>query len=222
MTKQEVDALKPIVVPTYSETNKKKESAFLDRFKKMNWKGKAKTTSEKVEKKKKAEKVLRQTPSVLPFLKIDESCITLKNGVMDIFQINTKDLYSMSHEDLQYMLLLRTRFLRSYSADIKEVGLNFPSNTGEQKSYWMKKREKTTDPIRLRFIERKLFELDFLEKERTNREFFLFIYADTPQQLEERKKQAIRSMQHSFPLEKLSLDKKIDILFMLNNQNTKI
>lgn len=84
------------------------------------------------------------------------------------------------------------------------------------------KKEKTSDPLRLKFIDRKLFELDYLERERTNREFFLFIYADTPEQLEERKKQVIRSMQHSFPLEKLTLDKKIDVLFLLNNQNSKI
>ncbi|UDK94866.1 hypothetical protein EYB33_00490 (plasmid) [Lysinibacillus sphaericus] len=49
------------------------------------------------------------------------------------------------------------------------------------------KKGKTTDPLRLRFINRKIFELEFVERERANREFFLFIYAESPQILEDEK-----------------------------------
>lgn len=140
MAKQEINTLKPIVVPTYSETNKRKENAFLEKFRKkrLKSKGNAKTKVAK----KKVDKVLRQTPAILPFIKGNEDYLTLKNGVMDIFQVNTKDLYSMSDEDLQYMLLSQTRFMRSYSYDYKEVVLNFPANTQKQKLYWMKKRRR--------------------------------------------------------------------------------
>src|SRR5699024_2120185 len=151
-----------------------------------------------------------------------EEYILLKDGVMEIFQVGSKDLYSRNDEDLRFLLMGSARFYRSFSDDIKIIAMNFPSNTEKQKEYWLSKRDKTEDDIRLGFINRKLFELDFLEKERTNREFFLFIYAENEQQLSERRKQVIRDMQQVFPLQELSIQKKKDVLFVLNNQNTKV
>lgn len=181
-----------------------------------------KKNKKKKAKKDKKPKVLRQTPALLPFLQRHEEYVLLKNGVMEIFQVESKDLYTRNDEDLQFLLLALTRFYRSYYESIKFIAMNFPSNTESQRNYWNKKLKNTDDPVRVQFINRKLFELDFLERERTNREFFLFIYADNEQQLDERKKQVVRSMQQAFPLQKLSVDKKEDVLFMLNNQNTKL
>lgn len=217
-TKKEVEEITPIVVPTYSEKENEKKG-FFQKYKMKKQKRKQ-MKQEKVKEKK--EKVLRQTPSILPFLQIDNDYILMKEGVMDILQIETKDLYSLNDTDLQVLLLARARFYRSYYEPLKVIALNFPSNTEKQKEYWLKKRGQTDDPLKLQFIDRKLFELDFLEKERTNREFFLFIYAENEQQLEERKQQVLRGMQQSFPLKKLSVEKKKDVLFVLNNQNTKL
>lgn len=214
--KKEEGVVTPVVHPAQFKKQKKK-NVWLKRLK-LKKREKTRKQSPKVKK----EKILRQTPSVLPFLQIHEGHILMKNGVMDILQITTKDLYSMNDGDLQFMLLSQARLLRSYFPAFKEVSLNFPANTEKQKAYWLRKKEKTIDPLRLQFIERKLFELDYLEKERTNREFFLFLYAETPQQLHDQKKQMIRGMQQTFPLEELSKEKKKDVLFVLNNQNSKL
>lgn len=216
MTEKQNESVTPIIVPAYSE-EKKKENALKVKFQKMKILKKKKP--EKIEKK---EKVLRETPYILPFLQIYDDYILLKDGVMDILQVTSKDLYSMNNDDLQYLLLSEAGFLRSYYPSFKLVALNFPTNTQKQKEYWLKKKEKTNDPIRLRFIERKLFELNFLERERTNREYFIFIYAKDKEELEERKRLIIRSKQNTFPLRTLSIEKKQDILFMLNNQNSKL
>lgn len=216
--KQQEKIVSTIVVPAYAEQGKKKVS-FIQKFKEKREEKKAKKLSEPVEKKA---KVLRQTPSILPFLNINEDCITLKNGTMDILQIKAKDLYSSNEQDLQINLYSQARFLRSYFASFKIIALNFPTTTEEQQRYWLKKKEKTTDNLRLKFIERKLYELEFLERERMNREFFLFIYAENQQQLDEFRNQAIRGWKQSFPLDKLSVEKKQDVLFVLNNQNSKL
>lgn len=216
MSEKQEETVTPIVVPVYSE-EKKNENTLKAKFQRMKMKKNKKPKM--VEKK---DKVLRQTPHILPFLQIHDDYILLKDGVMDILQITSKDLYSLNDQDLQFLLFSEARFLRSYFSAFKVVALNFPTNTEKQKEYWLTKSEQTEDPIRLRFIERKLFELDFLEKERTNREFFLFIYAKDKEELEDRKKHVVRSNQNSFPLKTLSLDKKQDILFMLNNQNSKL
>lgn len=216
MSEKQEETVTPIVVPVYSE-EKKNENTLKAKFQRMKMKKNKKPKM--VEKK---DKVLRQTPHILPFLQIHDDYILLKDGVMDILQITSKDLYSLNDQDLQFLLFSEARFLRSYFSAFKVVALNFPTNTEKQKEYWLTKSEQTEDPIRLQFIERKLFELDFLEKERTNREFFLFIYGKDKEELEDRKKHVVRSNQNSFPLKTLSLDKKQDILFMLNNQNSKL
>jgi len=170
----------------------------------------------------KKDKVLRQTPEILPFIQMHDDHILLKDGVMDIMQIQTKNIHALNDTDLNVLLMNRTRFLRSYFRSYKEVILNFPANTEAQRTYWLKKREQTTSPIRLEYIDQKLVEFDFLERERSNREFFIFVYADDKQELTDRKNDAIQGMQQAFPLTELTRTKKEQILFLLNNQNTKL
>lgn len=83
---------------------------------------------EKKQAKAAAPKVLKQTHSLLPFLKIEEDYIQLKEGYMDILQIRTKDLYAMNDTDLNILMLNETKMLRSFGDSFKEVVLNFPSN----------------------------------------------------------------------------------------------
>ncbi|UNT53602.1 hypothetical protein [Lysinibacillus capsici] len=212
MNKEEI---KPIIVPSYSEEKVSKKSF----FKKYPFFQKNKTAKKKVERKS---HVLRKTPMIMPFLDITEDYIVMKKGYfMDIFQITPNDLHSLTDDDITIKLLEKARFYRSSASQHKVVGLNFPANTEKQRLYWERKKERTTDPLRIRFINRKLFELEFLERERTNREFFLFIYAESAQTLEDEKKQVVRGLRQSFPLQSLSIEKKQDILFMMSNQNSK-
>lgn len=221
-TEQEVEInqeeMETIVVPIYQDKEKEKVG-FLQR-RKLKKEEKKKRKQSQLENKR--VNLLRQTTSLLPFLQIHDDYIMMKDGYMEIYQIETKDLYTRNDEDLNYLMLSLTKFYRSYYDDMKIIAMNFPSNTERQRKYWQKKLESADDPVRIGFINRKLFELDFLEKERTNREFFLFLYADNEQQLSERKKQVVRSMQQAFPLATLTKEKKQDVLFILNNQNTKI
>lgn len=210
--------IQPIIMPEYDKPlNKANRKPW---FRK--WKKGILQRSKVKEKKKKKERVLNQTPSLLPFTELEKDHIVSKDGVMDILQIKAKDLYSLSEEERTLMIYSRSAMFRSYFPSIKEVSLNFPSNTSIQRRYWTKKKEKTTDPLLLRYIERKIYELGYLEKERTNREFFLFIYADNEQQLSERKRQIMKSAYNCFPLMLVSNDKKLDILYLLNNHNTKL
>lgn len=207
------EEVKPIIVPTYAEEKKTKKKFF--KFV-TSGKKKAKKTAKK-------EYVLRKTPTLLPFLDITEDFILMKNDVyMDILQITPKDLQSLTDDELNRHLLLEARAYRSYAPNYKIIALNFPSNTERQQQYWLRKKEHPTNPLLLRFIERKLFELRFLEQERPNREFFVFIYASSLQLLEDLKNQLIRGMRQSFSLQMLSIEKRQDVLFLLNNQNSKL
>lgn len=172
--------------------------------------------------KEKKPKVLRQTHLLLPFLSMEENYIRTKEGVLDILQLKTRDLFAMNQVDLELVIGYETRMLRSYGDCYKEVVLNFPANMEKQRRYWLKKKEETNDPLRLFYIERKLFEFDYIEKEHTNREFFVFIYAKDEKELDQKRQLMMKARQHSFPLMEISNDKKKDVLFLMNNQNTKL
>ncbi|KYG92008.1 hypothetical protein A0U40_03455 [[Bacillus] sp. KCTC 13219] len=206
------EEVKPIIVPTYAEEKKAKKKYF-----------KFSSGSKKKKKSVKKEYVLRKTPALLPFLDITEDYILLKNDIyMDILQITSTDLQTLTEDELNRNLLLEARSYRSFAPSYKIIALNFPSNTGRQQQYWMRKKERVTNPLLLRFINRKLFELRFLEQERPNREFFVFLYAPSLQLLEDVKNQLNRGMRQTFPLQSLSIEKRQDVLFLLNNQNSKL
>lgn len=211
-----------IVVPVITDEEKPEKSGFFS-IKKKEKKPKKKKNikSEKKEKKPKV-RVPNQTLSMLPFVRYEGNHIVLKNGVMDILQITTTDLNTLNESDEMLMIYQRVRFMRSYAYDYKEVSLNFPSNTSIQQEYWRKKREETQDPINHKYIDRKLFELNFLEEKRTDREFFLFIYGSNKEQLSERRRMAENHFKNSFPLVRITKEKKIDVLCVLNNQNSKL
>ncbi|MDR5021421.1 hypothetical protein FOL75_04980 [Bacillus thuringiensis] len=220
----ELEPVPTIVVPVITDEQQSEGSGFFS-FKKK--KSKVKSQKNKSVKKEKQEKkqkvrVSNQTISILPFVRCEDHHIVLKDGVMDILQITTIDLESLNQSDELLMIYQRVRYIRSYIYDYKEISLNFPANTSVQQEYWQKKREQTRDPIDHKYIDRKLFELKFLEEKRTNREFFLFIYADNQEQLDERRRIVEGHFKTSFPLVRISKEKKKDVLCVLNNQNSKL
>ena len=166
--------------------------------------------------------MLKQTSNILPFMQIHDDHILLKDGVMDVFQVQTKNIHALNDVDLNYLLLNRAQFLRSYFRSFKEVILNFPTNTELQRTYWLRKKQQATNASRLKYIEQKLFEFEFLENERYNREFFMFVYAGDKEELIDRKYDCKQGMQNSFPLREISKEKKKQIFFLLNNQNTQL
>lgn len=197
-----------------------KDIKFIQQFKQKLAKRKAFQREMKAQDKK--PNMLKQTANILPFMQIHDDYILLKDGVMDIFQVQTKNIHALNDVDLNYLLLNRAQFLRSYFRSFKEVILNFPTNTELQRAYWLRKKQQATNTSRLKYIEQKLFEFEFLESERYNREFFMFVYAGDKEELLDRKHDCKHGMQNSFPLQEIPKDKKEQILFLLNNQNTKL
>src|SRR5699024_2110125 len=162
-----------------------------------------------------------QTKDLLPFKKTEDGLIKTKSGYVDVLQIVTSDLYSKNEDELNRILYMRTGFLRSFNDSFNEMILNFHVDASSQRQSWLKQmRSVSDDPIKRKYIERRSFEIKFLEEEETNREFFLLLFAKTKYQLIAITKQAVKSNQSSSPLRKLSDRKKRSVLFLLNNQNT--
>lgn len=140
---------------------------------------------------------------------------------LEIVQLDTKDIYSLNDSDLQNDIQNLSTFYSVYTNDLKIVPLNVPLNLARQKRYILKKMTENSNPSYQLYLKARIKELENLEKFRTNREYFLFIYADDERKLLERLNQLKGLLSRSNPVINLTLEKKINILFQLFNPNTK-
>lgn len=186
-----------------------------------------KSKNKEIEEKKKKEKVkARRVPSkvtsVLPFLDITEDCIMLKNEVMDIIEIEGKDILSLTESELARDINIFHTFYKTVNVDIKLVSMNFPVNAKKQKEYVEYKMNKTDNPIYKSFLVDKIRELEYLEKNKTNKEYYLFLFAPNLDVLNSVRNTVNRTIPNALHVRALSIEKKQSILYKLNNKNSKI
>lgn len=179
---------------------------------------KAEDKKEKIEKKD----VYTKVTEVLPFIDINDNHIILKDGIMDILEIEGKDILSLTDIDLERDINIFHTFYKMISTDIKIVAMNFPVDTTIQKNYIDYKISKTKNNIYKSFLRDKKDELVFLEKHRTNKEYYLFLYAPNIQVLDSVRGNVSRTLTNALNVKELSLEKKQCILFKLCNKTSKI
>ncbi|MBM7554823.1 hypothetical protein [Thalassobacillus pellis] len=154
----------------------------------------------------------------------DEGSFELKNnqGYMDVMQLQSKDIYSPSTQETEYDIMMMAKFFQSYAHDIKIVSMNFPVDMQRQLNAINYKITQNKTPLYEKFLLKKRDELQFLETHRTNREFYLYIYAASLKQLAEYRQNCQRYLGRVAPLINLPEEKKLDLVHKLHNQNTKL
>jgi hypothetical protein len=178
--------------------------------------------TEKTKKEKKAA-VKSSFAEICPIIDItNNDFFEMKSGeYLEILQIETKDIYSLNATDLQNDINNLATFYTAFTEDFKIVPLNVPLNLEQQKNYMFKKMKQNKNSAYQSFLESRMKELENLEKHRTNREYFLFLYSDEEKKLLEKLHQLKSLLSRSNPVIELSLDKKMNILFQMFNPNTK-
>ena len=167
--------------------------------------------------------VLASTKELLGFIDVDDDdSIIMKNGYLDIFQIDSKDIYSLTDVETTMNIYNFIAFLRSYQFDIKLITMNFPVNTLKQKEFIKKKiKECDNEKYYYELIE-ELEQLVYLESTRQNREFYIMIFIKDTEEKDSIKRTLFRSQNIAVQLIPLTVEKKLKILFKLNNPNTKL
>lgn len=167
--------------------------------------------------------VLASTKELLPFKDADDDdSIITKTGYVDIFQIDSKDIYSLTDVETTMNIYNFIAFLRSYPFDIKLITMNFPVNTLKQQEFIKKKiKECDNEKYYYELIE-ELEQLVRLEATRQNREFYIMIFIKDTEEKESIKRTLFRSQNIAIQLIPLTVEKKLKILFKLNNPNTKL
>jgi hypothetical protein len=173
--------------------------------------------------KEKKEKVKPSFANISPVVDItNNDFFEMRSGeYMEIIQIESKDIYSLNESDLNSDIYNLTNFLTAYTEDIKIVPLNIPLTLEKQKRFIHKRLKQNKNPAFRSFLENRIKEFDNLEKHRTNREYFIFMYADEERKLLEKLHQIKNLLSRSNPVIEISLEKKINILFQMFNPNTK-
>lgn len=139
----------------------------------------------------------------------------------EILQITSKDIYSLNLSDLYSDIDNLASFFIGYSEDKKLIALNIPLQLDEQKRYITKKIKQATNPLHRKLLENRISEFKNLEKDRTNREYFLFLYNKDEQKLMQKVQQVKNVLSRSNPVIPINLNKKISILFQMANPCVK-
>ncbi|MDS0528318.1 hypothetical protein NNC19_21765 [Clostridium sp. SHJSY1] len=173
-------------------------------------------------KKNKKVKVPAKVTNLLPFLDIEKDYIIQKNEVMDIIEIEGKDIFSLTENELARDINIFHTLYKTINIDIKLVSMNFPVNTQEQREYLEHKLKQTNNEIYKSFLMDKKAELEYLEGNRTNKEYYLFLFAPNVEILNSAKNIVNRIIPNALNTKNLSIEKKKWILYKLNNLNSKI
>lgn len=175
------------------------------------------------ERKEKREKVISSFADIVPIIDIaDFDFFEMRDGdFMEIVQVTSKDIYSLNETDKDNDIFSLAYLFQAYIPDVKIIPLHTPVNLELQKNNVIRNIRRCKEPAYIPFLEKKLAELEFIEENRTNKEYFFFLYGDSVRNLQERKSQMKKLLGRSNPVIELDLTKKINVLYQLSNLNSK-
>ena len=179
-------------------------------------------------KKKNKEKdvAINKTLEIMKIRKYDEKLeafILDDKSFFDILELTPKDRDNLQDDEISFDIAYFTIFLRLYNHDLKLISLNFPLDTGKQKKFLEYKLENTENPVKRKWLEREIYELEMQKDIIKRKEFYLMYFADTEDNLL-RNRSDIENSFTSSPgfIREMSKNKKIEIVRKLNNMNAPI
>lgn len=148
----------------------------------------------------------------------ENRCFIYNDGTrMDILRIISKDWNNKSDSDIEFELVKWAKFYRVYADDLKIITLNFKCHTLQQQNYLKSRIDNQKNLALKEHLERKLREAEYLEKNNTNREFYMFIYGESDEAMEKNRMNVLNVLGNSMIAE-MGKDKKIQILYKIGNK----
>ncbi|MCQ2510858.1 MAG: hypothetical protein MJ116_10400 [Lachnospiraceae bacterium] len=155
----------------------------------------------------------------------DYNCYVLSDGtMMDILQINTKDLISASQDEVEYDCLKLGKLFKTYAGDIKIVSLNFPCDTSSQQRYFREKLSNAKNEVYEYWLKVRLRELERIEKTHTTREFYFLFFSNSFEENEKNRNTFLITLAVGKDglVSILPEEKKHQILTKMNNKNALV
>lgn len=172
--------------------------------------------------KKEDKKIKKNIADLLPLEDInDNDSIKAKEGIIDIYQIPSFDISSMNIYEAKNGILAFTKLLKMYKSNIKVIAMNFPTNTQVQKDFIRRKINSCDDEVRSEWLQKEYRRLEAIEALRSDREYYCMIFAEDEKDFENKKELLMRCSKN-LGLMKIDREKKLKIIYKLNNMNSKI
>lgn len=145
-------------------------------------------------------------------------------SLVDFMQVTCKNLYNASEDELAYDNLKWDKLFMTYPDDLKYLVLNFPVNISTQLNYIKKIAARTENPVLFNMLQSEYDRLTYIAQKTTDRDYYLMFYAaDYIQYLDKKAKIKGILNQGGLPLiTEIPLEKKIQVLYKLNNLNGSI
>ena len=105
----------------------------------------------------------------------------------DLLQVLGRDLNALRDEDVWYDIRVYTMLYRTYPDDLKWICTTYPTDVSEQQRYWFHKLQSTHSPIFRRWIETEIAKLEWLAENRSDKEYYVMIFAKDKEGLRERR-----------------------------------
>ena len=158
--------------------------------------------------------------SLLEIKRYDErhDCFRLSAGsCLEIVRIICSDFQAIRENDLEYENLKFEQFYSRYPSDIKLVCVNMSERCTKQIQFVNHKLELCQDPICRAELRARRKELEWLEKNRQRKEYYLLLYADSPEQLADARGGAIGRMMDVRLILPIDRQEKIEVLTKILN-----
>lgn len=158
---------------------------------------------------------------LLPIVNItDFNAFTDKNGgIVELMQINTRDLFSAKVEDVEYDMGCWSLLLKTYMNDLKIIYMGYPVEVTSQVAYIEKRLSKTKNPIFRKELEGEKQELIQAHKENLAKEFYLMIFSKDQKEYNSNMNRIYAILGRAGIINFLPLPKKIQILSKMQNMN---
>lgn len=145
-------------------------------------------------------------------------------SLVDFMQVTCKNLYNASEDELAYDNLKWDKLFMTYPDDLKYLVLNFPVNISTQLNYIKKIAARTENPVLFNMLQSEYDRLTYIAQKTTDRDYYLMFYAaDYIQYLDKKAKIKGILNQGGLPLiTEIPLEKKMQVLYKLNNLNGSI
>ena len=165
--------------------------------------------------------IQKKTLAVFPIRDYENDYfITDDNQIIDIFEFQGRCYYDASDDEIDSLVYSITKFLRKYSADMKLISMNYPTNTKLQQSFLTNKLQQTELRKYEDIINQKLAVLQDLEKTTTDREAFIMIFANNENHYKNLAQLLFNN--NYFNIKSIDCEKKENIIFQLNNMNKNV
>ena len=178
------------------------------------------------DKKKKNVRYDHTVLDILPYKQIMDDgqalIVGTDNSYYQIFQIVTHALNLSNQEEKNRLMMRFANFNRLMDSDYKIISTLFHIDNSKQKRYWTEKINQAQNTEQRKYAMEQLLVLSRVEDDpsQKNQEHFLVINAETVEDMRNLVETLYRSHNGMIEPQPLSFEKKEQLIFRLNNQNT--